>query len=148
MAKQFRELFRKYREQILYLLFGGVTTAVDFGVSFLLYKLWIDSANAPDIAVHLVDVIAWALAVTFAFFTNRIWVFESQKKGVIPVTKEWLEFAGGRAITLLLQEIIIAISVTWLGGNKYLFRILAAVLVIILNYIISKLFVFRKTNGQ
>ena len=146
--KRLQQLFRKYKEQVLYVLFGGLTTAIDFGISFLLYKFWVDTVPIPNLAVHLADIIAWVLAVTFAFFTNRIWVFESQKQGFIPVIKEWLEFAGGRAVTLFLQEIIIAVFVTWLGGNKYLFRILAAVLVIILNYIISKLIVFRKTNQQ
>ena len=146
MLQKAKVLFQKHKEPILYLIFGGLTTAVDFGISFLLYRFWIDAAQVPDFAVHAADVIAWVAAVAFAFVTNRIWVFESKKRGFAPVARELLEFAGGRILTLLLQEAVMAIAVTWLGGNKYLFRILAAVMVIILNYVISKLIVFKASK--
>ena len=146
MIQRLKKLLESYREQVLYLIFGVLTTAVDWGISFLLYRLWIDAAQAPDSMVHLADVIAWMAAVAFAFVTNRIWVFGSKKHGFLPVAKELMSFAGGRVFTLLLQEAIMALFVTWLGWNKYVFRILAAVFVVILNYVISKLFVFRKTK--
>ncbi len=138
--------FGKYREQILYLIFGGLTTLIDWAISFALYRFWIDATNAPDAMVHVADVIAWVAAVLFAYVTNRLWVFESRKHGFLPVVGELVTFAGGRVVTLLIQEAIIFLFVTWLGLNKYLFRIIAAVLVIILNYVFSKLFVFRKKS--
>ena len=146
MLQKAKALFQKHKELILYLIFGGLTTAVDFGISFLLYRFWIDAMQVSQYAVHAADVIAWVAAVAFAFVTNRIWVFESQKHGFAPVAKELLEFAGGRVFTLLLQEAVMAISVTWLGGNKYLFRILAAGMVIVLNYVISKLIIFKPSK--
>ena len=146
MLEKINQLFQKHKELILYLIFGGLTTLVDFSVSFLLYRFWIDAMQVSDAAVHVADTLAWAAAVCFAFITNRIWVFESKKQGCLPVAKELLGFAGGRVFTLLLQEGIMAIFVTWLGGNKYLFRILAAGIVIVLNYVISKLFVFKSTK--
>ena len=148
MMPKIRALLQAYREQILYLFFGGLTTAVDWGISFLLYRFWIDAYSPIAGAVHLADLFAWLAAVLFAFFTNRIWVFRSTRRGFRPVAKELMEFAGGRVFTLLIQEAIIAIFVTGLGWNKYLFRIPAAVLVIILNYIISKLFVFKKNKNE
>lgn len=144
MRSRIRSLFKTYREQILYLIFGVLTTAVDFSVSFLLYRFWLDASALPPVALHAVDTLAWAAAVAFAFVTNRIWVFESTKKGFLPVTRELLGFAGGRVLTLCLQEAAMALFVTLLGGNKYLFRILIAVAVVVLNYLVSKLLVFRK----
>ncbi len=144
--RKLKDSFRKYREQILYLIFGGLTTAVDFAVSFLLYRFWLDGTDAPDGFLHFADVLAWAAAVAFAYVTNRIWVFESKKRGAASVLRELTAFAGGRVFTLLTQEAIMAVFVTWLGFNKYLFRILAAGLVIVLNYVISKRIVFRKNK--
>ncbi len=144
MLSRIKTIFKTYREQILYLIFGALTTAVDFAVTFLLYHFWLDNADLPPIALHAVDTLAWAAAVAFAFVTNRIWVFESTKKGFLPVAKELLGFAGARVFTLLLQEAAMALFVTWLGGNKYVFRILIAVAVVVLNYVFSKLLVFRK----
>ena len=144
MLERLKTLLKTYREQILYLIFGVLTTLVDFSVSFLLYRFWLDASDLPSVALHAADTLAWAAAVTFAFVTNRIWVFESTKKGFLPIAGELVGFAGGRVLTLLLQEGAMALFVTVLGGNKYLFRLLIAVAVVVLNYVISKLWVFRK----
>ncbi|MBE6632707.1 MAG: GtrA family protein [Ruminococcaceae bacterium] len=148
MLEKLKTLYAKYKEPLLYLIFGGLTTAIDWAISFLLYYFWIDATQAPDGMIHVADAIAWAAAVTFAFITNRIWVFESKKRGWIPILGELVGFAGGRVATFLVQEGILLVFVTWLGLNKYLFRILTAVLVIVLNYFISKLFVFRKKDNN
>jgi len=139
-----KALFNKYRGVILYVLFGGMTTVVDWGVSFLLYYLWGDAIDATPWLIHGANVIAWVAAVSFAYVTNRIWVFESRRRGLVPVLGEIFAFAGGRVLTLLLQESLMAIFFTWLGFNEYLVKIAAAVLVVVLNYFISKLIVFRK----
>lgn len=144
MVKKIKELYLKYKEQLLYLIFGGLTTVVDFTISYLLYFLWTDAMETSAWLVHVADSIGWVAAVTFAFFTNRIWVFESNKKGFLPVMGELAVFAGGRVATFLVQEGIMLLFVTWLKLNAYVFRFLAAILVIVLNYIISKLLVFRK----
>ena len=144
MIQKIKRLLRTYREQLLYLIFGVLTTVVDFSVSFLLYHFWLDATEAAVGMIHVADLIAWLAAVLFAYVTNRIWVFESKKSGVSAIAKELIGFAGGRVFTWLLQEAIIAVFVTALGLNKYLFRVLAAVLVVILNYVISKLLVFKK----
>lgn len=138
------ELFKKYKSVILYIFFGGCTTVVDWGVSFLLYYLWGDAIEATPVLLHGANVIAWVAAVTFAYVTNRIWVFDSKRRGFLPILGEIGAFAGGRVLTLLLQELIMAVFCTWLGLNQYLFKVIAAVLVVILNYFISKLLVFRK----
>ena len=142
------EFLKKYKSIILYIFFGGMTTVVDWSISFLLYYLWGDAIDATPILLHGANVIAWAAAVAFAYVTNRIWVFESKRRGFLPILGEMIAFAGGRVLTLLLQEAIMGVFCTWLGFNEYLFKIIAAVLVVILNYFISKLLVFRKSRRE
>ena len=141
------ELLKKYKSIILYIIFGGLTTVVDWSVSFTLYYLWGDAIEATPWLIHGANVIAWVAAVAFAYVTNRIWVFESKRRGFVPIIGEIAAFAGGRVFTLLLQEVLMAIFFTCLGFNEYIVKIVAAVLVVILNYFISKIFVFRKKNG-
>ena len=143
-----KELLRKYKSVILYVIFGGLTTVVDWSISFLLYYLWGDAIEATPILLHGANVIAWVAAVAFAYVTNRIWVFESKRRGFLPIVGELAAFAGGRVLTLLLQEAIMGIFCTWLGYNEYLFKIIAAVVVVVLNYFISKLLVFRKSRRE
>ena len=148
MIKKIKELLLQYREVLLYLIFGGLTTVVDWGLSFLLYHFWGDAIEANAILVHGANVIAWAAAVLFAFITNRIWVFKSEKKGFLPILGELGSFAGGRVMTLLLQEAIFVIFFDIMGISEFIVKLIAAVLVIILNYFISKLIVFRKKRTQ
>ena len=148
MIRKTKELLTRYREVLLYLIFGGLTTVVDWGLSFLLYHFWGDAIEANTILVHGANVIAWAAAVLFAFITNRIWVFKSEKKGFLPILGELGSFAGGRVMTLLLQEAIFVIFFDIMGISEFIVKLIAAVLVIILNYFISKLIVFRKKRNQ
>ena len=129
-------LFRRYREIILYVFFGGMTTLVDWAISFLLYAL--------EVNVHAANVLAWCAAVLFAFVTNRAWVFQSKKRGARLVCTELIAFAGGRIATLLLQEAVVFVLYDCIEWNKYAVKVIAAVLVVILNYFISKFWVFRK----
>jgi putative flippase GtrA len=136
-------LIKKYKEILLYLIFGGLTTVVDWAVSFLLYYLWGDAIREIVWLIHGANVIAWAAAVIFAYVTNRIWVFESKTHGAA-IVREFLSFAGGRVLTLLLQEAMFAVFFHALSINEYVVKIVAAVLVVVSNYFISKLLVFRK----
>lgn len=144
MIAKIKEVCKRHKEKLLYLIFGGLTTVVDWAISFALYYVWSVQIESNPVLVHGVDILAWVAAVTFAYVTNRIWVFKSDKNGFFPILGEIFSFAGGRVFTLLMQEAIMAVFVTWLGWNVYVFRVIAAILVIIANYIISKLLVFRK----
>ena len=141
------ELLKKYKSIILYIIFGGLTTVVDWTVSFSLYYLWGEAIEATPWLIHGANTIAWAAAVAFAFVTNRVWVFESKRRGFALIMGELFAFAGARVFTLILQEVLMAVFFTWLGFNEYLVKIVAAVLVVILNYFISKLLVFRKKKA-
>ena len=136
MKQKILALCKRYRELILYVFFGGMTTLVDWTISFVLY--------AVDCNVHAANVIAWCVAVLFAYVTNRTLVFESRTKGIGAIARELTVFSGGRILTLLLQEGVVFLLFDLLSWNKYAVKIIAAVLVVILNYFISKFLVFRK----
>ena len=144
MIEKIKAILQKDRAFLLYLIFGVLTTAVDWGISFLLYHFWGEAIEQASLLVHAADAVAWICAVLFAFITNRIWVFESKRQGFFPILGELVTFAGGRGVTFLLQEGIMLLGCTVLGITPYAVRVVAAVLVVILNYFISKFLVFRK----
>lgn len=135
---------REHRSLLLYLLFGVLTTAVDWGIRFSCYSGFATALEQSPWLLHLFDLLAWIGAVLFAYVTNRIWVFHSKKHGWIPILSEAIAFAGSRVLTLALQEGFMFLFCTVLGQNKFLFTLIVSVLVVLLNYVISKLLVFRK----
>lgn len=136
MISACKEFYKKHRELCLYVLFGGMTTAVDWSISFLLY--------GASVNVHIADVIAWIGAVLFAFVTNRRFVFQSTRRRRSAIIGELVAFAGGRVLTLLLQELLVFLLYDLAGWNPYYVKILAAIFVVLANYFISKFLVFRK----
>lgn len=148
MTEKIKALCRKYREQLLYLIFGGLTTVIDWGICFAGYRIFAEQMDRYAFTVHAIDVTAWVAAVLFAFFTNRALVFRSRRRGLGAVLTELGIFAGGRVATLAVQEALMAIFVTVLGLNEYVIKIVAAVVVVIANYFISKLVVFRKGKTE
>ena len=133
-------LVRKYREVLLYLIFGGLTTAVNYAVLWLVHDLC--GLTALDGLVA--NAIAWVAAVIFAFVTNKLLVFGSKETDSATMTKETISFFSARLFSLGVEELVLYIGVTLLGFNLYLVKLFASVLVIILNYVFSKLFIFRK----
>lgn len=148
MTAKLKELFLRYKEAILYLFFGGMTTLIDFAISFVLYYFWGDAIEETTWLLHIANGIAWAAAVIFAYVTNRIWVFESPRHGFLPIVCEFSAFAGGRVLTFLMQEGIFALCCDWLHMNEYAVKIAASVIVLVSNYVISKLLIFRKKKQR
>lgn len=144
MMNKLKALLVRYREQLLYLIFGGLTTVVDWGVSFLLYFFWADAMESAIFLVHVANTIAWAAAVIFAYVTNRLWVFESDRRGVGAILLEFLSFAGARITTLLLQELTVFVLFDLLAWDVYAVKVIAAIFVVVANYFISKFLVFSK----
>lgn len=132
----FNPFYKKYKEVLLYLFFGGLTTVISIGsYAFFDVSMHID----PMIA----NVFSWILAVLFAYVTNRIWVFNNVAEDLKGIIQEIISFFGGRVATLLMEEAILYVGIKLLGMNSILIKVLAQVLVVIANYIISKLFVFK-----
>ncbi|MGN1133046.1 MAG: GtrA family protein [Oscillospiraceae bacterium] len=143
--KKLNPLYTKYKEMLLYCFFGLLTTVVSFialGIpEFILTDLiGIDQ----DIAVVPSNVVSWICAVTFAYVTNRIWVFEHTAHGAKGIFAEAFSFYSGRFLTLIVETFMMWLGVSVLDMNLWIVKIVASIVVFILNYIISKLFIFRK----
>ncbi len=141
MFGKLKELYAKNKEVILYLIFGVGTTAVDWTIRFIFLR-----DDMPMPLVHTIDAAAWVSAVAFAYITNRIFVFESKTEGFLGVLSEIVKFAGSRVITFIIQEIIVALIYNLIPPMAVI--VISSVVVVILNYILSKLIVFRKGNKQ
>lgn len=128
---------KNYKQGILYLIFGGLTTAVNIAVYYLLFN-WLSLENVPS------TVIAWVASVLFAFVTNKNFVFESKEKGFKNIFRQITAFFGCRLLTGVMDVAIMWVAVDLLEWNSLVWKIISNVLVIVLNYFASKLLIFKK----
>ena len=133
----FRRLIHKYWDVISYLFFGVLTTLVNFLVYFPLY-------NWAKISGLYSNVIAWIVAVVFAFVTNKPFVFKSHDWSVPIMLPELSKFVGCRIVSGFLESFAIWLLVDQLEKNGNWVKIIISVLVVVLNYIFSKWIVFIK----
>ena len=131
------DLMKKYREVILYLIFGVLTTLVNLISYFLL-------TDVAGVNYLFSNVLAWVLSVLFAYGTNRVWVFQSQAKGTAAILKEMVSFFGARLFSGGLDMGIMFVCVSLIGLPDGVIKILSNILVIVLNYLFSKLWIFKK----
>ena len=131
----FEPLYRRFKQVLLYLFFGGLTTFVS------IFSFWFFCERG----IHelLANVLSWILAVLFAYVTNSIWVFAAHPATWRERLKQFLGFYGGRVATLGMEELVLLIGISLMKYPAMPVKILAQVLVLIGNYIISKFFVFR-----
>lgn len=137
MLAKVKALLKKHREVLLYLLFGGLTTLVNFAVYWPLYHLL-------HLPASVSNVIAWIVAVLFAFLTNKPVVFKSGDWSAKTTIPELLKFVGCRVLSGAFETLFIGVTVDWLHWHGLVMKIIASIVVIILNYIGSKLLVFKK----
>lgn len=142
MTDKIKALLIKYRELIVYVIVGGLTTLVSWLVCFLL-KLFMDTSVVWQNSV--VNVLGWVAGVAFAFPTNRRWVFRKTGSGW---GKELAEFVSSRISTLILEVLLMNLLVNLLGVNYWISKLGVAVIVVITNYVLSKFWVFRKTDSD
>ena len=137
MLIRLKQLFIRYKEMILYLFFGGCTTLVNIIVYYI-------CAHLLSLATVPATVIAWILSVAFAYVTNRIYVFESRSRGFAAILREIGAFVSCRLLTGVMDLAIMYICVDLLHFNDLIIKIISNILVSVLNYIASKLLIFRK----
>ena len=138
-----KKMYTKYKEIINYLIFGVLTTVISLIVYYGLTFTIINPDNA--LMLQVANVISWIAGVLFAYFTNRKYVFESKNTNKV---KEFISFVEARVTTLLLDMAIMGIGVTILHGNDKIMKLISQVLVIVGNYVLSKVFVFRKKEEK
>lgn len=127
------------KEILMYILFGVLTTIVNIVTYYILTKTILNPKNG--IELQIATIIAWITCVTFAYFTNKKYVFISKEKNI---KKEILLFYIARLFTLLIDMLLMYILVTKLKLNDKVIKIIVQIIIIIANYILSKLIVFKK----
>jgi len=134
-----KELVKKYQEIIKYLIFGVLTTLI----SLITYYLLVYTILNPDnpLELQIANIISWITCVTFAYITNRKYVFNSQNKHI---TTEMIKFYSSRLTTLAIDMTLMFIFVTTFKFNDKIIKLIVQIIIIILNYILSKILVFTK----
>lgn len=132
-----RNLWNRYKELLLYVIFGGFTTLINIVVYYVCRSLL-------KIEVVPADVIAWFLSVVFAYITNKLFVFESRSWGLMLVLREAAEFFAARVVSLGVDVLFLYVTVQLLSWWEMPMKIAANIIVIIINYIFSKLIIFKK----
>ncbi len=160
------ELFKKYREIIMYVIFGALTTLVSIVTYFAARMLFPNEGAVPeflkwtyrltlgegDSSTVLPNIISWIVSVTFAYITNRIWVFKSKVKGVGKIALQALSFYAARLLTLFVDLIIMYLLVNLPaienGLYEFCVKVFSNIVVLVLNYVFSKVFIFRKSKAD
>ena len=143
--KKIRELTIKYKEILVYLIFGVLTTIVSWST----YALFV---SLLYLSIEVSNTLSWVCAVLFAFVTNKFFVFESKNKNLKTIFKEFLTFVSSRFLTGAIEIFSVPILVniglgaTIFGIDGMVAKVLVSVIVVILNYIFSKLIVFKKVK--
>ena len=137
-----KELYNKYKEVINYLFFGGCT----FFVNLITYSIFAKIFGINEI---ISNIIAWVVAVLFAYITNKIFVFESKTKGAKSFFKEMASFILARVFSGITCDVgTFALMINVFHINDIFSKIVTQIMVIIVNYVLSKLVVFRKKGGK
>jgi putative flippase GtrA len=137
MLQKLKALFHKYYDLITYLIFGVLTTVVN-------YVVYLPCYNLLSMSSAVSNMIAWVAAVAFAFLTNKPFVFRSYDWSPKTVARELSAFLATRVGSGVLETLILFLSVDLLSWNGNLWKLLTSVIVVVVNYLGSKLLVFRK----
>ena len=137
--KKLADWYRKHQEGMRYLIFGALTTVVNILTYSILYYMF-HISNAVS------NVLAWIIGATFAYITNKLYVFNSKVNNKKELLKEIVYFYGCRILTLVVDEGIMIATVDKLGWNGILMKIIANIIVIILNFVFSKIVIFKKDD--
>lgn len=140
MKEKIIDLWKKYKELVLYLFFGVGTTVINIMAYYV-------CAHPLRINTVASTCVAWILSVLFAYITNKIWVFESKSTDVGVIIKEIVSFFSCRLLTGFLDVALMFVFVDVLSFNDMWMKIISNVIVIVLNYVASKLLIFKKKNA-
>lgn len=134
-----KNIFIKYQSFLLYVIFGVLTTIVNIIVFFILYNMLHTGHN-------IAYVVAWFWAVLFAYLTNRVWVFHSTSSTTADIVKEVWQFYLARVLTGIIGYFILTFGVDLLRQDANIWNIIQNIFVIVSNFVLSKLIIFKKDN--
>ena len=135
------KIYRKYKEAIDYLFWGGVA----FVLSMVLFYVF---ANVMDIYEQIANILSWIICVIFTYLTNRIFVFQSKVKGIKKIFKEFKDFVTARLLTLVMENVILFVMIDLLTVNNMVSKLVGQFVVIVSNYFLSKLWIFKKEKSK
>ena len=146
MIEKIKDLCRKHREILVYLIVGGLTTLVSWAAKFLWnFLFYAGTAHPTSLQNTILSVVENAAGIAFAYPTNRKWVFQSKNPNILA---EAGSFVGSRLVTMVMGWLINLLLTNGLGVPMMISTVISAVFVVVGNYVISKLLVFRKPNGK
>ncbi len=131
------DMYKKHEEGINYLIFGFLAFVLNYVLFFFFESLL-------HMNYMLATVFSWVLTVVFAYWTNRTFVFKSKSEGTSSLLKEFTSFIGARIATELLELLLMYLMVDLAGINSYIAKLVGQTIVIITNYILSKVWIFKK----
>ena len=144
--EKIKELCTKHREILVYIIVGGLTTVVAWGCKFLWNAVFYAGTALPTVTQNTVlSVVENVSGIAFAYPTNRKWVFQSKNPNIL---SELLSFVGSRAATWILGWLLNMLLVNVLNVSVFVSTVVVGILVIIGNYVFSKLLVFRKKSAE
>lgn len=141
--KKLADWYRVHKEGMRYLIFGALTTIVNIIIYIIFAKLILGSVQNEDLRVNASEIIAFIAGVAFAYITNKLYVFESKTKSLKDLIRELASFTGCRIFTEIISIIMMNLAIHF-SINDVIMKIIANIVVIILNFVFSKLFIFKK----
>lgn len=135
MFKKLLALYKQYEEIINYIIAGGFGTVVNIG-TFTLCRMF-----GLDITIS--NVIAWVITIIFVYISNKFFVFKTGGRGKKESTREFIMFVLARLATLGIEIVLLNLTIEVMHINELVSKTVAQVVVIILNYVLSKLIVFK-----
>lgn len=138
--KFIRDFYYKHESVMLYLLVGAMTTAVSLITQYIPLLM--------GFPTEVNTTVSWICAVTFAFFTNKVWVFKNESRTKSDWIKQAAAFYGGRLTTYFLELAFMSFTVRVLHQNEYVMKLIAQVFILVINYLFSKLVVFGKKREK
>ena len=135
--------YREHKEGMRYLIFGALSTLVNILVYAVFAKLILNNLSDDTLRVNISEIIAFIAALIFAYITNKLYVFNSKTEGIKNLIKEIGSFVGCRIFTEIISILMMNMAV-WFSINDVLMKVVSNIVVIILNFVFSKLIIFRK----
>lgn len=145
LPKKLQKLYYKYEEQLMYAFFGVLTTLISIVTKLLAFYA---IPGKPTWESTFAVAFSWICAVTFAFFTNKKYVFKNETQTKSEFWKVFISFYGARGITFFAEEAIFLVFYNWIGFSEVIVTFASQVIIFIANYILSKLFVFKKEKNS
>ena len=138
--KKLADWYREHREGMRYLVFGVLSTIINIVVFAICERML-------HLSTIISNVIAWTIAVLFAYVTNKLYVFDSKTTKKQELAREILSFFGARIATLIIETAFLWVVIDKLGFNDIFMKIISNIIVIILNFVFSKIFIFKKEKN-